>query len=115
MKRRRRYGEKYSGLPYPEDFKARMLRAFCGGDDLKEALDGGWESVGRWFNELSYGSSAISVKGILDYLREGERGISRLKEYCEIVIEREAEFKSLHDEWERIVFLDNQNCKPWSD
>jgi len=115
MKRRRRYGEKYSGLPYPEDFKIRMLRLFPGDESLEEALEGGWESIGRWFDELTSLGPALHVEKILSYLAESEKGTFELREYCEKAIERRAELESLEDEWQRIVFLDDQSCRPWDE
>jgi len=115
MKRRRRYGEKYSGLPYPEDFKRRMMALFPNSEKLKEALDGGWESVGRWFDELCSYRSTVSVEDILDDLGMGEEGILELKQFCEDVIERQQALRTLNDEWQRIVFLDDQCCRSWKE
>jgi len=115
MKRRRRYGEKYAGLPYPKDFKNKMLALFPNSEKLKEALGGGWDSAGVWFNELCSYRCAISVEDVLELLGRGEEGISILKGCCESKIQRRKELKKLNDEWQRLVYLDDQSCRPWEE
>lgn len=114
MKRRMRYGEKYSGIPYPEEFKTRMLTLFPDDDKLKEALDGGWHSVGGWLDELCAAGPAIHARGVLYHL-EQEAGVSKLKALCEAKIQRREELLELNDMWQRIVYLDDQDCTPWED
>lgn len=115
MKRRRRYGEKYSGLPYSEEFKKRMVALFPNSEKLKEALDGGWDSVHKWFSELASCGSGMGAKRILGYVARGEKGIQEMVDSIGEDLERRQELKSLDDEWERIVYLDDQGCEPWSD
>lgn len=115
MKRRRRYGEKYSGLPYPEDFKERMKALFPKSEKLAEALDGGWDSVHMWFGELCSTGPAMSADGILEFLGRGRGGVSKLRGRCEAKIQRRRELKALYDEWQRIVYLDDQGCDPWEE
>lgn len=110
MKRRRRYGERYSGLPYPEEFKNRMRALFPNSNRIEDALEGGWDSLGRWFDELcSY--PAVSVDDILDYVNHGN--VSELIDYCDASLKRRRELKALSNEWQRIVYLDDQGCRPW--
>jgi hypothetical protein len=108
MKRRRRHGEKYEGLPYPTEFKRKMLEMFPGDESLEAALDGGWDSIGRWFDELCN----IPSLTIFEILKELEN-VNELRAYCEYEIERRRKLIALDDEWQHIVFLDDQNCKPW--
>ena len=115
MKRRRRYGEKYSGLPYPEDFKSKMMALFPNSEKLEEALDGGWDSAGRWFDELWSYKGTVHVEDVLDDLNQGEEGALELRRFCEEVIERRRVLKALDGEWQRIVFLDDQSCEPWKE
>lgn len=114
MKRRRRYGEKYSGLPYPEDFKNGMVALFPNSEKLKEALDGGWDSVHMWFDELCSVGPAASASAILEFLGRGEDGISALRNRCGAKIRRRKKLGALSDEWQRIIYLDDQSCKPWN-
>jgi len=114
MKRRRRYGEIYSGIPYPDDFKNKMLALFPDSPKLKEALDGGWDSIGGWFNELC-SSPSFSAEAILAFLGQEEEGIAIMRGRCEAMLQRRKELKALSDEWQRIVYLDDQGCRPWKE
>ena len=113
MKRRRRYGEKYSDLPYPEGFKSKMMALFLDDEKLEEALDGGWDAVRMWFDELCSVGPAMSADTILELVERGEDDM--LRGCCEAMIQRRKELKALSDEWQRIVFLDDQSCDPWEE
>lgn len=89
-----------------------MIALFPNDKKLEEALDGGWDSVRMWFDELC-SHSALSTKKILEYLNGA--GVDALRARCESIIKRWRELGALSDECQRIVFLDDQSCRPWKE
>ena len=68
MKRRRRYGEKYSGLPYPEDFKNKMMAQFPNSKKEEDSFTG---CLSRRYSDHAEIEAPPPMLRLLDDFEEG--------------------------------------------